>query len=236
MQPPDHLILFIVRTPENSSPPALRMSVRSRLSCDIPFTAQHHAARDSAVMVGYLSKQGKNLMNRWQQRYFVLYQQRLDYWSDEKSYLDCRERKGTVDLAECSLATAEQHTTRPNTFGIFHVTRRNIFLEAANQRSLMEWIEKIEKVLKVKEKGVTIRDFDIMETIGEGGYGKVVQVLQPFDTYCPDHVRYLKLDIRSRSFYTFVLIQLGCRAGEEKRHWKSVRHENHRQRCAQAQG
>ena len=40
----------------------------------------------------------------------------------------------------------------------------------------MEWIEQIERVLKVKEKGISIRDFDILDTVGEGGYGKVVQV------------------------------------------------------------
>ncbi len=122
-------------------------------------------------------------MNRWQQRFFVLYSQRLDYWTDERAYLDGRERKGTIDLTECSLATAEQHTIRLNTFGIFHANRRDFFLEAANQKSLMEWIENIEEVLKVKEKGVSIGDFDIMETIGEGGYGKVVQVQQVIDLY-----------------------------------------------------
>ena len=115
-------------------------------------------------------------MNRWQQRFFTLFPQRLDYWPDERAYRDSRERKGTIDLTDCSLATAEQHTTRPNTFGIFHISRRNIFLEAPNQKSLMEWIEQIERVLKVKEKGISIRDFDILDTVGEGGYGKVVQV------------------------------------------------------------
>jgi hypothetical protein len=151
------------------------MSVLSRLSFDIPFTAQHHTSQE-VVMMGYLSKQGKNPMNRWQQRFFVLSHDRLDYWLDEKAYLECRERKGTIDLAGCSLATAEQHTIRPNTFGIFHISRRDVFFEAPNQKLLMDWIEQMEKVLKVQEKGISIRDFDILDTVGEGGYGKVVQV------------------------------------------------------------
>ena len=127
-------------------------------------------------MMGYLSKQGKNPMNRWQQRFFVLSHDRLDYWLDEKAYLECRERKGTIDLAGCTLATAEQHTIRPNTFGIFHIQRRDVFFEAPDQKLLMDWIEQMEKVLKVQEKGISIRDFDILDTVGEGGYGKVVQV------------------------------------------------------------
>ncbi len=152
------------------------MSFALRASCDLPLTTRQLKNNDSAILQGYLSKQGKNLMNRWQQRFFALYPQRLDYWLDEKAFRDCRERKGTIDLTDCSLATAEQHTIRPNTFGIFHVSRRNIFLEAPNQMSLMEWIEQIEKILKVKEKGISIRDFDVLDTVGEGGYGKVVQV------------------------------------------------------------
>ena len=51
-----------------------------------------------------------------------------------------RKPKGSVDLAECSLATAEQHTKRANTFGIFHHGRRDYFLEAPSHAVLLEWV------------------------------------------------------------------------------------------------
>ena len=118
---------------------------------------------------GYLGKLGKNgLVKRWQQRFFVLYKDRLDYWLDEKEFKERRKKKGCIELSNCSLATAEQHTKRFSSFGIFHITRGDYFLEAPTQCSLMAWLELIEGVLGVKDKGVSMADFDLTETIGKG--------------------------------------------------------------------
>jgi RAC serine/threonine-protein kinase len=132
---------------------------------------------ESPICKGYLSKESKSLVRRWQQRYFVLYADRIDYWSDEREFVDGKKKKGSIDLSGCSLATAEQHTKRFNTFGIFHTRRRDYFLEAPNQSSLIMWVEHIENILGVKEKGVSIDDFELMTVVGQGSYGKVVQVL-----------------------------------------------------------
>jgi hypothetical protein len=60
-----------------------------------------------------------------------------------------------VDLCECSLATAEQHTKRPNTLGIFHHVRRDYFLEAPSHAVLLEWVTHIEHCLGVDQDKVS---------------------------------------------------------------------------------
>ena len=135
-------------------------------------------------MRGYLFKEGKALVRRWQQRYFVLFQDRIDYWGEERDFVEGRKKKGSIDLSGCSLATAEQHTKKLNAFGIFHTHRRDYFLEAPSQASMTLWVEHIESILGVKEKGVSIHDFELMTVVGQGSYGKVLQVLFAHAT-CP---------------------------------------------------
>ena len=131
---------------------------------------------ESPIHKGYLCKEGKALVRRWQQRFFVLYSDRIDYWLEERDFIEKKKIKGSIDLSGCSLATAEQHTRRLNTFGIFHTHRRDYFLEAPSHAALMLWVEHIENILGVKEKGVSIDDFELMTMVGQGSYGKVVQV------------------------------------------------------------
>jgi RAC serine/threonine-protein kinase len=131
---------------------------------------------ESPIHRGYLCKEGKALVRRWQQRYFVLYPDRIDYWVEEREFTEKKKKKGSIDLAGCSLATAEQHTKRLNTFGIFHTHRRDYFLEAPSHAAMMLWVEHIENILGVKEKGVSIEDFELMTVVGQGSYGKVIQV------------------------------------------------------------
>ena len=132
---------------------------------------------ETPIHRGNLCKEGKALVRRWQQRFFVLYPDRIDYWMDERDFTEKKKRKGSIDLSGCSLATAEQHTKRMNTFGIFHTHRRDYFLEAPSHSAMMLWVEHIENILGVKEKGVSIDDFELMTVVGQGSYGKVVQVL-----------------------------------------------------------
>jgi len=129
-----------------------------------------------AVFKGFLSKQGKSmLLKRWQRRYFVLYPGVLMYWSEERDFLQKKNAKGLVDLSECSLAMAEQHTKRPHTFGIFHHERRDYFLQAPSHDVLLEWVHHIEHMLGVDEDKVGMEDFELLNLVGKGAYGKVVQ-------------------------------------------------------------
>jgi len=100
----------------------------------------------------------------------------LVYWADEKDFINKRRPKGVIELAECSLATAEQHTRRLNTIGIFHPQRREYFLEAPSRPVLLEWVKRIEGFLGVGEEGVAISDFECLSIVGKGAYGKVLQV------------------------------------------------------------
>eukprot|EP00960_Hanusia_phi_P075942 768487-Hanusia_phi.AAC.1 len=63
------------------------------------------------------SRQRLSVQAREEQRYFVLYEGLLAYWADEKDFVNKKRPKGVIELSECSLATAEQHTKRLNTIG-----------------------------------------------------------------------------------------------------------------------
>ena len=81
-----------------------------------------------------------------------------------------------VDLRDCSLATAEQHTKKPFSFGIFHMKRRDFFFDVGNEQDMVEWVHSIEKVLGVGQSGVSIDDFELLAMVGKGSYGRVIQV------------------------------------------------------------
>ena len=78
--------------------------------------------------------------------------------------------------SDCSLATAEQHTNRPFSFGIFHTKRRDYFFDVGNEQDMIEWVQCIEKVLGVGQSGVSIEDFELLTMVGKGSYGRVIQV------------------------------------------------------------
>ena len=141
-----------------------------------PLLAMDYPKDLSPVFQGFLSKQGKSqLIKRWQRRYFVLYPGFLMYWPEERDFLSKKKAKGLVDLAECSLAMAEQHTKRAHCFGIFHHERRDYFLQAPSHAVLLEWMRHIEHMLGVDEESVGMEDFELLNLVGKGAYGKVVQ-------------------------------------------------------------
>jgi hypothetical protein len=81
---------------------------------------------------------------------------------------------------DCSLATAEQHTNKPFSFGIFHTKRRDYFFDVGNEQDMIEWVQCIEKVLGVGQSGVSIEDFELLNMVGKGSYGRVIQVRTMF--------------------------------------------------------
>jgi hypothetical protein len=78
--------------------------------------------------------------------------------------------------SDCSLATAEQHTNRPFSFGIFHTKRRDFFFDVGNEQDMIEWVQCIENALGVGQSGVGIEDFELLTMVGKGSYGRVIQV------------------------------------------------------------
>ena len=41
---------------------------------------------------------------------------------------------------------------------------------------MIEWVQCIEKVLGVGQSGVSIEDFELLNMVGKGSYGRVIQV------------------------------------------------------------
>eukprot|EP00286_Rhodomonas_abbreviata_P026010 CAMPEP_0181291732 /NCGR_PEP_ID=MMETSP1101-20121128/2127_1 /TAXON_ID=46948 /ORGANISM="Rhodomonas abbreviata, Strain Caron Lab Isolate" /LENGTH=510 /DNA_ID=CAMNT_0023396149 /DNA_START=250 /DNA_END=1778 /DNA_ORIENTATION=+ len=116
------------------------------------------------------------MKSRWQPRWVVLTDGFLFYWASERDFLERRAHKGAVDLRDCSLATAEQHTKKPFTFGIFHTKRRDYFFDALEEKEMVEWVQRIERVLGVGQNSVSLQDFELLTMVGKGAFGRVIQV------------------------------------------------------------
>jgi hypothetical protein len=52
------------------------------------------------------------LDRRWRTRWVALTDGFIFYWKDEADFRSGKPHKGAVDLRDCSLATAEQHTNK----------------------------------------------------------------------------------------------------------------------------
>ena len=135
----------------------------------------------SIYKMGPLAKEGNvssifKLEGRWRMRWVALTDAALFYWKDETDFRSGKPHKGAVDLRDCSLATAEQHTKKPFSFGIFHMKRRDFFFDVGNEQDMVEWVHSIEKVLGVGQSGVSIDDFELLAMVGKGSYGRVIQV------------------------------------------------------------
>jgi len=127
--------------------------------------------------MGLLGKESKSLLKRrWQTRWVALTDGFLFYWKDEAEFRMGKMHKGAVDLRDCSLATAEQHTNRPFTFGIFHTKRRDYFFDVGSEQEMVDWVQSIENVLGVGHNSVSLQDFELLTMVGKGSYGRVIQV------------------------------------------------------------
>eukprot|EP00282_Hemiselmis_andersenii_P043019 CAMPEP_0172066180 /NCGR_PEP_ID=MMETSP1043-20130122/11025_1 /TAXON_ID=464988 /ORGANISM="Hemiselmis andersenii, Strain CCMP441" /LENGTH=490 /DNA_ID=CAMNT_0012726325 /DNA_START=273 /DNA_END=1742 /DNA_ORIENTATION=+ len=124
---------------------------------------------------GALHKEGKTLIKRWQPRWVVLTDGCLYYWASQADFQAGRQHKKEIKLSDCSICTAEEHTKKPFSFGIFHPQRRDYFFDALDDRQLLEWVHAIEKVLGVVSGSVTLSDFDCLTLVGKGAYGRVIQ-------------------------------------------------------------
>jgi len=127
--------------------------------------------------MGMLFKEGKVIFNLiWRSRWVAVTDGFLFYWKDEAEFRSAKPHKGSVDLRDCSLATAEQHTNKPFSFGIFHTKRRDYFFDVGNESDMIEWVQCIEKILGVGQSDVGIDDFELLTMVGKGSYGRVIQV------------------------------------------------------------
>jgi len=131
----------------------------------------------SVLKTGTLNKLRKGLIKSWKKRYFVLTDQaRMDVYQSQESWLAGDKARQSVDLTDCSIGTAQHHTGKTNSFGIFHPKRSDTFLQAPSESELLEWIHIIETRCLGVEDTVKLHDFELLALVGSGAFGKVIQV------------------------------------------------------------
>jgi hypothetical protein len=93
-------------------------------------------------MQGTLRKEGGSLGGRtnWKTRWFVLYDDRYDYYESQKAFLSGAKPKGTIMLDAFYCAPTENEEDCE--FEVMAYPRR-MTLAAASKASMMEWIDKM---------------------------------------------------------------------------------------------
>jgi len=122
---------------------------------------------------GWLVKEGGSIKT-WKKRYFVLKNGEFAYFKDKKE----REAKGAIILAQASAIQLGERKKHPHCFEIVTPGRVYAFsCETEDERKT--WVEalSLEKTANAdKEKKVSVEDFDLLNLIGKGSFGKVMQV------------------------------------------------------------
>jgi len=91
--------------------------------------------KDEAIRKGYLYKIGNNRKKDWKRRWFVLYQDLLEYYIARTD----SSPKGIIDLVSCSV---QQSDLKPNSFSI-QTPNRAYFVYADNEQQMEQWMRDI---------------------------------------------------------------------------------------------
>lgn len=119
---------------------------------------------------GWLHKQGKVVKN-WKRRWFVLDYPKLKYYSNPN---DLSTPKGEIDCEQITLS--EKHAAslvqKEFCFAVYHPDRRTYFLQAADEASMMSWVQAI----RHDSTKCGLIDFEEKALVGQGNFGKVLLV------------------------------------------------------------
>jgi len=133
---------------------------------------------------GYLTKEGYKVKN-WKRRYFVLGNQTLNYYANQKSL---KRVLGVIRLEDVNSVTWSQANKRKDQCLKVVTPRRIYYLVPDSQEIGDEWKSAIEhqadivqgKLVESDNKNsaekVTVASFEFLTVIGQGSFGKVVQV------------------------------------------------------------
>jgi len=134
----------------------------------------------AAIKEGFLTKEGGSFKS-WKKRWFVLKDGGLSYYKDKK---DTDEALGVISLATAGRIQSIDRKKKVNGFEI-PTPSRTFYLSAESETEKQHWIEalekakeaasKTEKKLKEEEK-VGVTDFELLNLVGKGSFGKVIQV------------------------------------------------------------
>lgn len=126
---------------------------------------------------GYLTKEGGSFKS-WKKRWFVLRDGALSYYKQKGDF----EPLGTISLSTAGRIQVNSTKKKPNTFEI-PTPSRTYYLTADTETERQTWMEILEhtrehitkKGSKSEEK-VSVADFELLNLVGKGSFGKVIQV------------------------------------------------------------
>jgi len=152
---------------------------------------EHKMSITGARKEGYLVKEGWKVKN-WKKRWFVLGKETLSYYRSQKSL---KKVLGVVILKEITEVTPTTVKKKGSGYTLQIITpRRTYFVVAETQKECDEWQEairtqidntKIPKNQPVQklandeaenDEKVSVDTFELLTIIGQGSFGKVVQV------------------------------------------------------------
>lgn len=136
------------------------------------------SAQDSAPIIkeGWCIKLG-GVFKTWRKRWFVLQGATLKYYSAKDE-----ELKGEIQIKPDNVISKYPQCKKPHAFSI-NTENRLYQIAAPSEEELDEWIKVLNnaKVGKSPSKKVTLNDFIIIKTLGQGTYGKVTLVQNKSD-------------------------------------------------------
>lgn len=84
----------------------------------------HYGKLVDVKKCGFLKKQSKGLIKKWDRRWFVVTSDRtkMIYWIDKDNMLKSEQPKGIIDISGCSISETEERTKKQFSFGLVHVS------------------------------------------------------------------------------------------------------------------
>jgi len=130
---------------------------------------------------GYMTKEGGSIKT-WKKRYFVLKEGQLSYYKNPGE-----EPIDTLTIAAASAVRAvadKKSKTKPFCFEVVFAARTYAF-SCDSEEEKKSWIDALTPYLKAspeadgapqKKEKVSVDDFDLLNLLGKGSFGKVMQV------------------------------------------------------------
>jgi serine/threonine protein kinase len=129
----------------------------------------------SVTMQGWLSKEGGSIKS-WKRRFFVLKDGNIIYYKQEGD----KEALGSISITSSVNIKAAERKGKKNYFEI--ITSSKVFCLCADKPEERDaWVAALQKEKEknsgvVKGEKVSVEDFDLLNLVGKGSFGKVMQV------------------------------------------------------------
>jgi len=127
-----------------------------------------------AEKTGWLTKEGGSIKT-WKKCYFTLKNGEFSYYKDQKDKL----ATGVIQLGGATAIQYGERKKHPNCFEI--VTSGRVYAFSADtEEERAAWVVSLKKEKQAAGSGakdkVGVEDFDLLNLVGKGSFGKVMQV------------------------------------------------------------